>query len=80
MGKIEDSIIISLTDALTRALKERDKAHEKISELQGILDLTKDEYVAQVGVWKIIQRLEEERDELKNYIAQMETQDGKVQD
>lgn len=32
----------------------------RIAELEGVLDMKQDEYVKQVGTWKIIQRLEEE--------------------
>jgi len=52
---------------LCRFCEENPKAHaeiaalqEQVKELEGVLDLKQDEYVQQVGTWKIIQRLEEQ--------------------
>lgn len=41
-------------------LEKLKSAEAEIDELKGVLDLKNDEYVKQVGTWKIIRRLEEE--------------------
>lgn len=52
--------------AFDQLAKERD-------ELKGILNLKQDEYVRQVGEWKIIQRLEEERDSLRAEVERLKS-------
>lgn len=41
-------------------------------ELRGVLDIKQDEYVQQVGTWKIISRLEEQNKELQKQLAEAE--------
>lgn len=48
------------------------EAQGRIEELEGVLNLKEDEYVRQVGTWKIIQRLEEERDKLELTVKRLE--------
>lgn len=45
---------------LERVLKANSVLMEQNRELNGVLALKEDDYVRQVGTWKIIQRLEEE--------------------
>lgn len=47
-------------DLINQIIRERDEA-------RGVLELTQDEYVQQVGTWKIIQRLEEQLALLRRY-------------
>ena len=54
-------------EELEKALEEVTRENE---ELKGVLGLSQDEYVQQVGTWKVIQRLEGERDELLAEIAE----------
>jgi hypothetical protein len=56
--EVDRTVISKLKADRDAAIKERD-------ELKGVLDLKNDEYVKQVGTWKVIQRLEEERDSLR---------------
>lgn len=58
-------VIRDLLAELREVTRERDEA-------RGVFWLKQDEYVAQVGTWKIIQRLEEERDEARAELARME--------
>ena len=55
---------------------EHQKALDKIKELESILDLKNDEYVQQVGTWKIIQRLEQQVKELEDKITMLESVAG----
>lgn len=61
------------TDEIT-ALKQQ------VAELRGVIELTEDEYVRQVGTWKIIQRLECERDEATEALGMSSKRNGQLSD
>jgi len=46
----------------------------ELEEAKGTLNLKEDEYIQQVGTWKIIQRLEEQRDQLKAHEIEVYTE------
>jgi hypothetical protein len=50
----------------------------KYDELKGTLDLENDEYVRQVGTWKIVQRLEESEARALAKLAELEVQVEKL--
>lgn len=50
--------------------EEVEKLKAELKELKGLFDLSKDEYISQVGSWKIIQRLQEENEKLKLQLNQ----------
>lgn len=53
--------------------EEVEKLKAELKELKGLFDLSKDEYINQVGSWKIIQRLQEENEKLKQQLEIAET-------
>lgn len=54
-----------------RAAEELGRLQNERDELKGALKLATDDYVKQVGTWKIIQRLEEERDAYRDALEKI---------
>lgn len=50
----------------------------RLDELKGVIDLESDEYVRQVGTWKIIQRLEEQLDKAKKAYSEWQLEEEKA--
>lgn len=61
-------------------VEDFDASQAQIAELKGVLDLKNDDYVRQVGTWKIIQRLEEEVAELKAKLESYELRFSTIAD
>jgi hypothetical protein len=76
--KTREEEIASLREQVLGLVTDLQYTNERVAELKGVLDLKEDEYVKQVGTWKIIQRLEESEKRLETRCARYKTAIKKI--
>jgi hypothetical protein len=77
--RITDDAAVKYLEALPVLAKLQQQAEkieslvQETTNLRGVLGLKNDDYVRQVGTWKLIQRLEEQKTELESRLKEAES-------